>query len=134
MSQFRAKFNKYDITFSEFIRLRDKCCQWCGKVGRLECSHIFSRANMATRCDPDNAKALCNNCHRRWHSNPVDATEWLKGVIGEARYDRLRLKANKPTKMTQFDKDYIRKEQQEQIKQMEKGVLTLPAFSMRKLV
>ncbi len=87
---------------------------------------------MATRCDPDNAKALCNTCHRKWHSNPVDATEWLRGVIGVGRYDRLRLKANKPTKMTTFDKDFIRKEQQEWIKMLEAGTCDIPAFNRKR--
>ncbi len=129
MSQFRSVRNKYDITFSEFIRIRDGCCQMCGKVGRLECSHIHSRKNMGIRCDPTNAKALCNICHRKWHSNPTEATEWLKGVIGEAAYDRLRLKASKPIKLTVFEKDLIRKRQMEDIKKMESGEIVIPCFN-----
>ncbi len=131
MSQFRSKFNKYDKTFSEYIRLRDKVCQWCGKDKRLECSHIFSRKNMGVRCDPDNAKGLCNYCHRKWHSEPVMASQWLITVIGDAAYDRLCLKANKPTKMTVFDKDLIRRDQQEQIDAMNDGTLDVPCFNPR---
>ena len=116
-----TKIDKYDKTFSEFIRLRDGCCQKCGREGRLECSHIFSRRHQGTRCDPDNAKALCFTCHRWWHENPPEAIEWLKGVIGQDKYDRLRIKANTPTKMKQWDKDEIRKGHLESIKKMESG-------------
>jgi len=135
MARFSIKRNKWDITFAKFIKLRDKCCQKCGKTtGQLECSHIFSRRHQGIRCDPENAKLLCSEHHRDYHSNPIESAEWIKSIIGEPAYDRLRLKANKPTKMTTFDKDFIRKEQQEWIKQMEMGELTLPAFNMRKPV
>lgn len=83
---------------------------------------------MGVRCDPGNAKALCNNCHRWWHSNPTEATEWLIGVVGQARYDRLRLKANTPAKLTIFDKDLIRADQQKQITEMKNGK-SLPCFN-----
>jgi len=130
MSQFRAVRNKYDITFSEFIRVRDGiCCQWCGNEKKLECSHIHSRGNMSVRCDPDNAKGLCNTCHRKWHSSPTEATEWLIGVIGQNAYDRLRLKANKPMKFTVFEKDLIRKDQAEKIKKMQSGEIIIPCFN-----
>ena len=125
----KTKRNKYDETFSKFIRLRDGCCQKCGKVGRLETSHIFSRKHQGTRCDPANAKALCFSCHRFWHENPIEAVEWLRSVIGADAYDRLRLKANKPTKLTTWEKDEIRKEQQELIRKMEKEGLEIPCFN-----
>lgn len=117
-----TKIDKYDKTFSEFIHLRDKCCQKCGKSdGKLECSHIFSRRHQGTRCDPDNAKLLCFTCHRWWHENPPEAIEWLLGVIGQAKYDRLRIKANTPTKMKAWDKDEIRKIHTENIKIIKDG-------------
>jgi hypothetical protein len=117
----KTKIDKYDQTFSKFIRLRDQVCQRCGKTGRLECSHIFSRRHQGTRYDPGNAKALCFTCHRYWHENPIEAVEWLKGIIGQARYDRLRLKANKPTKLSKWDKDHIRDELLVLIKRIEAG-------------
>jgi len=86
---------------------------------------------MGTRCDPDNAKALCNTCHRWYHSNPLLSSEWVRAVIGDDAYYRLMRKAKTPTKMTVADKDFIRAEQKEQIKQMEKGDLVLTPFNPR---
>jgi len=133
MSRFKSKIDKYDKTFSEFIRLRDGCCQWCGKyrgdIKKLECSHIFSRRHQGTRCDPKNAKALCSYHHQMWHSNPVEAAECLKGIIGQGEYDRLRLKANKVCKMKVWDKDYIRAEQNEMIEEFENGTVRPVAFN-----
>jgi len=133
MNHTKAKFDKYDKTFSLFIRLRDGCCQKCGKhhgdIKRLECSHINGRRHQGTRCDPKNAKALCNHCHRWWHREIIEAAEWLKSIIGIGEYDRLRLKANKVCKMTKWDKDYIRDEQTKMIKGFEDGSIQPVAFN-----
>lgn len=127
----KVKRDKYDTTFAKFIKLRDKVCQKCGKAdGQLECSHIFSRRHQGTRLDPANAKLLCHHHHIDWwHANPIEAVEWLRSVIGADAYDRLRLKANKPTKLTTWEKDEIRKEQQELIRKMEKEGLEIPCFN-----
>lgn len=114
------KKDKYDTTFSQFIKARDRFCQRCGKGdGKLECSHIFSRRHKGLRWDESNAKLLCFNCHRWWNENPPEATEWLKSVIGERAYDMLRIRANQVTKMSKFDMDLIRKDLQARIKAME---------------
>ena len=105
----KVKRDKYDITFSEFIKKRDVYCQKCGKSdGKLECSHIFSRRHQGLRYDEDNAKLLCFGCHRWWHENPPEAIEWLKSIIGEDAYNKLRIRAHKPTKLSMFDRDSIR--------------------------
>lgn len=126
----KTKIDKYDETFSIFIRLRDGMCMKCGKpgkatkngmIGGLECSHIFSRNHTGTRYDPKNAKTMCFTHHRWWHENPPDAIEWLKSVIGQAEYDRLRFKANQVTKLSKWDKDYIRAEHQREIKRLQAG-------------
>ena len=132
MAQFKIKKDKYDHTFSEFIKLRDQRCQrWGKQTGQLETSHFFSRANQALRCDPDNACLKCNACHRWWHKNPVDAAEWLKSIIGEAAYELLRYKARQPQKFSTFSKDERRKEQQQQIKDMKAKTLVIPCFNAR---
>lgn len=135
----KTKRDKYDDTFSEFIRLRDGCCMKCGKpgtetkagmIGGLECSHIFSRSHTATRYDPDNAKTMCFKDHRWWHENPPDAVEWLKSIIGQQAYDLLRYKANQVAKLKKWDKDHIRAELQEQIKLLKAGEI-MPVFNPR---
>ena len=94
----KIKTDKYDKRFSQLIRLRDVVCQRCGKGGRLECSHVHSRRHKAIRWDTRNAKALCFTCHQWYGANPVEASEWLKSIVGERQYDILRLIAHKATK------------------------------------
>ena len=134
MSRFGIKKTKFDITFAKFIKLRDKCCQKCGKTtGQLECSHIFSRRNQGIRCDPRNAKLLCSEHHREYHANPLKSAEWVHAVMGETEYVKLLRLAKTPSKMSTFDKDYIRKEQQELIKQIESGeIVPVPWVKMWK--
>ena len=129
MSQCRSKRNKYDITFSKFILLRDKTCQWCLKRPATECSHIHSRSNMGTRCDPRNGIGKCNYCHRRYHSFPLLSAEWIRSIMGENEYFKLLRLAKTPSKMSVFEKDYIRKEQQDLIKKMESGELIMDSWS-----
>jgi hypothetical protein len=117
---FNIKIDKYDRRFAKFIKLRDVVCQRCGATnGKLECSHIFSRRNRGLRFDPENAKLLCFGCHRDWHENPVSGTDWLKRLIGEDAYDRLKLRASKPTKLSTFDMDIIYAKLGEAIKKLE---------------
>jgi hypothetical protein len=94
----KIKTDKYDKLFSQLIRLRDTQCQRCGKGGRLECSHIYSRRHKGLRWDTRNAKALCFNCHRWWHENPAEAGDWLQSIIGQDNADKLRLMANHVSK------------------------------------
>ena len=123
-----TKIDKYDRTFSLFIKTRDVRCQRCGrKDQKLECSHIFSRSHIGIRCDPMNAKLLCFTCHRWWHENPTLGTEWLKDIIGDQVYLELRLKAKAVYKMPSWRKDEIRSYQVECIAKGDCG----PMFNKR---
>jgi hypothetical protein len=46
------------------------------------------------RWDKDNAFCLCVADHFWAHKNPVDFTEWVKEMLGQERYNLLRVKAN----------------------------------------
>ena len=75
----------------------------------LHCSHLFGRRGKGTRWHPLNGFSHCHECHRYLEENPVIFAEWARRELGEANYDRLRILANKPTKMTKFDKEFIHK-------------------------
>lgn len=105
----RVKRDALDILFSEVIRARDRCCVWCGKSGRLECSHIYGRRHVGTRWEERNAKALCFGCHRRWHEDPAGSVEWITARLGQKYMDQLALMAHAVTRYTVFDKDMIKK-------------------------
>ena len=107
--------DKTDIVFSFLVRERvDWCCERCRKdfrhnIGELHCSHIFGRAKKGVRVNPLNAFAHCQGCHEYLEQHPVDFAEWAKGLMGENRYDKLRLLAGKTTKYSEFDKSIIHK-------------------------
>lgn len=104
-----------DKAFSEFIRKRaGYCCERCGKQYEpksqgLQCSHHFSRRYHNIRFDPDNALALCYNCHVFWYQKDVpEAGRWLEEKIGKDKIDRLIALKNQPqVKHTQSQLDDI---------------------------
>lgn len=86
---------KADRLFSRIVRSRG-ACEACGDndYRKLQCSHIVRRAFNATRCDEDNALALCWSCHRRFTDDPIAWVRFLDEQIGRYELDRLREKAN----------------------------------------
>jgi len=72
-------------------------CEYCGKSGRLNAHHVFSRSNYSVRWDLDNGVCLCVSHHifgqMSFHKAPIEMLEWLKETRGEKWYKRLRKKA-----------------------------------------
>jgi hypothetical protein len=105
--------DKYDALFSDLVRERaDWTCERCNREfrhdrGSLHCSHIFGRAKQSIRVHPDNALAHCTSCHRHLEQHPIEFAEHAREILGQQRYDRLRLMAAKPTKITKFDKEVV---------------------------
>ena len=67
----RITRTKADDAFSLCVRLRANCtCERCGEqfphnaMKHLHCSHNYSREYQQVRFHPDNAFALCKDCHR----------------------------------------------------------------------
>ena len=82
-----------DILFSQYIRLRDRVCQYCGRSGRLETSHFHSRRKRSVRFDPENSCALCFSCHTFLSGNPYAHTEFFKKRLGSERFCLLNIRA-----------------------------------------
>lgn len=64
----------------------------------LDCSHLFSRSNRATRWHPDNAFSHCTGCHSKLGGNPVEFYLWAYGRLGEPRLTTLRRDASRVRK------------------------------------
>lgn len=105
MSWKQIKLDKADQTFSIFIRLRDKKCVRCGRVGTpdkdgrsvigLQCSHYWSRRSESTRYDPSNCDALCAGCHFRWGGDYREEYKDFKmKQLGEKGYKALEVRHN----------------------------------------
>ena len=83
------KVSRYaDDRFARSVRARGRC-ERCGSTRDLECAHILPRVNRALRHDPENALALCRECHRWAHAHPEAFRVW----IGSERLDLLRRRA-----------------------------------------
>jgi hypothetical protein len=118
----KIKTTKYDQTFSKLIRTRDVVCQRCLRGGRLECSHIFSRRHKGggLRWDTRNACGKCFKCHRWWHENPVEARDWLVGMVGQDLVDELTLIANTNLLIPdKYELDILYKEMKDEIEYLE---------------
>lgn len=95
-----------DKEFSLIVRKKGRCSR-CGKKDNLQCAHIFSRSLLSTRWNLDNAICLCGGCHLWWaHKNPVEFTEFVKEILGEERFDALRLQARTTVKWTEMGMEY----------------------------
>jgi len=111
------KMSPADTAFSKCIReANNYTCEWCGKDGRMECSHVYSRRHRTIRWCKDNAKSLCNGCHRKWHESPVAAFKWFEGNYGNGRVELLIEKMNNKTKVSELEEKDIGKHYREQLK------------------
>ncbi len=85
-----------DDAFSLCVRLRANCtCERCGEkfpmnaMKHLHCSHNYSREYKQVRFHPDNAIALCKDCHRWFAWSKELSTAWKNDHLGEAKLKRL---------------------------------------------
>lgn len=97
----RATTKELDDLCREVVFLRDgNRCRRCGREGRLDWAHVYSRRYQSLRHDPMNSLVLCRDCHMNfWHHRPAEAVLWLKSNVGEAAYASLVARAAKPTKV-----------------------------------
>lgn len=109
-----------DTAFSNCLRAaHDNTCEMCGKQGRMELSHVFSRRHMSIRYDKLNANCLCNYCHRQWHESPLAAEQWFTQMFGRGRFELLVEKKNQKAKGIKREKPEIAKHYREQLKIIE---------------
>ena len=100
----KIKLDKADVEFSRYIRLRDKRCVRCKRLGSenkdgefiigLQASHYFGRAKESTRFDPENVDSLCGGCHQYWGSTDREAYRIFKiKQLGEQGFKLLQIRA-----------------------------------------
>jgi 5-methylcytosine-specific restriction endonuclease McrA len=123
------KRDKYDATFSEYIRLRDGFkCQRCGRqydqydrrgAMGLHCSHYMGRTNQATRYDEENAEALCHGCHRFFEDRKQTYYRDFKiRQLGRSRLLALERRSRAVKKWKPGEKDQLREDYKKKIKQL----------------
>ena len=124
------KRDSLDALFSDYVRSRDKwTCRRCTKYfpeghrQGIHCAHIFSRRHKGIRHDPDNAIALCHGCHTYFTGYPLYFATWIIEQIGRQKYDVLRMKARKPTKLTKADIEIIRQDLKRKLEALGSSVI-----------
>ena len=116
------KISAADKYFSLCIReANNYTCEMCGKMGRMECSHVYSRRHRTIRWDVMNANCLCNGCHRKWHESPLKSFSWFEGEFGIGRVELLREKMNNKVKVSKLEEKEIARHYREQLKIVESG-------------
>lgn len=109
-----------DIAFSKCVRTaHDNTCEWCGKIGLMDCSHVFSRRHRTIRWDKLNANCLCKGCHRKWHESPANSMHWFLMKFGEDRIDLLREKMRSKIRVPKAEEREIAAHYREQVKLIE---------------
>ena len=94
-----------DKAFSQMIKARDNhTCQVCGAEGYVECSHHIGRRKFVVRWDEDNASSKCRKCHAEMDQHPLDHADWVRGRLGDEKYEALKVRARGLYKMTGKDK------------------------------
>ena len=116
------KISAADKYFSLCIRaVSNNICVTCGKEGRMECSHVYSRRHRTIRWDVDNAMSQCNGCHRAWHESPLRSFAWFESKFGICRVELLREKMDNKQKVSKAEEKEIAKHYREQLKVVESG-------------
>jgi hypothetical protein len=98
----RREIRRLDKAFSLLIRSRGKC-EWHPATtcaGPLQCAHIFSRRYLHLRFHPDNALALCAKHHWFGTLNPIEFSEMVKRLYGDAKFLALRQEKEAIRKIT----------------------------------
>lgn len=109
------KISAADKYFSLCVRdAHDNTCETCGKVGRMEASHVYSRRHRTIRWDKLNIMCQCNGCHRAWHESPLKSFQWFESNYGSARVELLREKMNSKVKVPKSEEKDIAKHYREQ--------------------
>jgi len=95
--------DKADAIFSQYIRLRDKSCQRCGSLVKLndkgdpishQASHFQGRRKEATRFDPLNVDTLCFHCHQYFTANPAEHYMWQVDKKGLTTVNEIVIRSN----------------------------------------
>jgi len=90
-----------DRVWHEKVLERDKKkCRICGKTDRLQSHHIFSRTHRATRWDLDNGITLCAGHHYWAHREPEKFRQFVIGLMGEEKYQRIFEKSQHSVKFS----------------------------------
>lgn len=104
---------KADNTFSKWIRQRDGRCMFPGcqrkddtDIRYMQCSHFYSRAEWATRFDPENCDTAHRGCHiYHWeHMKNTGYQDFKIEQLGQERFDAMKKRVDDAKKIGAYVK------------------------------
>ena len=112
---------RLDTAWSKLVKLKSgNKCAVCSSEKALNSHHIYSRAKMSLRWSTKNGICLCVGHHIgvkfSAHKTPIEFTEWLNEKLGPEFMDGLKLMAHTQSNLHEFEKEYLLKELQSEIK------------------
>ena len=122
------KRDKYDKLMSNLIRERANwTCEFptCGKYypegerRGIEHSHIWGRRRHSVRWEPDNGICLCTGHHSFVGSNHDEHEALARSILGDERYDSLKLRANTTRRWKPWEKDELHARMKSELSRME---------------
>lgn len=114
---------RLDTAWSKLVKLKSgNKCAVCSSEKALNSHHIYSRAKMSLRWATENGICLCVNHHIgvkfSAHKTPVDFNDWMNEKFGNDFMDGLKLMAHTSSNLHDFEKEYLLKELQSEIKKL----------------
>jgi hypothetical protein len=92
-----------DRLWSRLIIARDKTCRECNSDKVLQGHHVRSRRHVSTRWFLANGLTLCSRHHFLQKVNPERFHDQIIGIIGQEKYDHLKLISDKIIKYSVAD-------------------------------
>lgn len=102
----KIKINPLDAKFSKLVRLKNPICESCKIHASSQIHHFKGRRYKSVRYDFDNCLAVCFQCHRKFHEDPVWAVDFMKKRLGN-RWNKFILKAEAICKRYKHDKKLL---------------------------
>lgn len=97
-----------DKLMSQFVIMRDRKCQVCGKIDNLTCGHLFTRGHMSTRWDVLNCNCQCIGCNMLHEYDPSRYTLWFINTFGLPEYRDLAKRFNEIKKWNRTELEKVK--------------------------
>lgn len=112
---------RLDTAWSKLVKLKSgNKCAVCSSEKAINSHHIYSRAKMSLRWSIENGICLCVGHHIgvkfSAHKTPIEFNDWMIVKFGTNFMDGLKLMAHTQSNLHEFEKEYLLKELQSEIK------------------
>ena len=109
-----------DDLVRKYIRLLARgYCKRCKQFGYIEVAHMYKRGRKTVRWDLRNVYPLCVDCHQLVDNDMIEKTSFMYELLSPKEISELQLIANMTLKTYPVDREQIKKDLKEKIKELE---------------